>query len=68
VEDDLEGEVIRVAFVGAEESGKIECFWDVPKEKLKPKLVSLPVGKEDGVELKPAAVGLKTTKKEEKKA
>jgi hypothetical protein len=68
VEDDLEGEVIRVAFVGAEESGRVECFWDVPKDKLKPKLVALPAGKEDGVEFKPGGVGLKTKNKEEKKA
>ena len=68
VEDDIEGDVIRVAFVGADENGQAECFWNVPKDKLKPKLVALPTDREEGVELQPALVGLKVKTKDEKKA
>lgn len=67
VEDDIEGDVVRVVFVGADENGNTKCFWEVPHEKFAPKVVGLSTA-EESVELKPASVKLKTTKKDQKKA
>lgn len=68
IEDDFDGDIIRAAFVGADEHGQIKCFWEVPQDKIAPKPVSIPANHEEGIEMKPAPVQLKTQKTSDKKA
>ncbi len=68
VEDDFTGDVVRVAFVGADQAGEIKCFWEMPQDKIAPRIVSIPVNEDKGQELKPASVKLKQRKSSDKKA
>lgn len=60
VEDDFMGDVVRVAFVGADAAGNIKCFWEMPGSKFTPKIVPIPNNEEKGKDLKPATVQLKS--------
>jgi hypothetical protein len=69
VEADIEGDVIRVVFVGAnEKNGHTQCFWEVPQEKFVPKIVAINASVEESMKLEAAPVQLKSVKKDEKKA
>lgn len=67
VEDDFTGDVIQVAFVGADEDGNIKCLWKMPQNKIVP-LASIPDDEDKGVDLKPATVQFKTQSTPDKKA
>ena len=68
VEDDFDGNPIRLALLGIDESKTTRCYWELPKDKLVPQIVPIHDNKADGVEIAPAKVGLRTNEKEQEKA
>lgn len=69
VEDDFDGDVIRIVFLGLNESKVTKCFWEIPQAKIAAHITVLDEHKDEGVELAPAKVGLRGAEnKEEKQA
>lgn len=65
MEVDSFGDVIRAVFIGATESGFVKCFWEVPHAKLRAAPVAVLNLKDDGIDLAPAKVSLKSAKSKE---
>ena len=61
LEDNFDGELIRAVFVGIDAAtNEVRCFWEIPYEKISAPPVIIDGVRDEGVELPPARVTLKT--------
>lgn len=56
VEDDYDGEVLRVAVIGITENKMTECFWEMPRDRIVPHITTAFEHKDEGVDLDAAFV------------
>lgn len=60
VDVDLFGDVTTAVFVGAEQNGRTQCFWQAPLESLHMPPALVPSSKPEGVVIAPPKVSLKS--------
>jgi hypothetical protein len=58
IEDDYEGEVLRVAFIGVDSNKVTQCFWEMPRDRMAPHITTVHEHLDEGVDLDPAHVDL----------
>lgn len=67
VEDDYEGEVLRIVFAGIDEQKNTRCFWELPRERVAAHIAPVVDIRDEGVDMPAAHVGLRINDKGEVK-